>query len=182
MRFLRREAVLCRTCGLAVFRDMQSATLWQGWWGVLSLIIAPITLLSNLGPWSALNKLPLQPTAPGPRPPLPLGRPVLRRPVSFLFMIPPLLLVLGIPALIAVGLVADATKKQTSFAVDSCVRTADPRDQDLEQASCSDPDSKTYRVVAPADCVVSDYIADPKYTTTRGTDSYFCLQPLTASE
>ncbi|GAA3974955.1 hypothetical protein GCM10022232_02870 [Streptomyces plumbiresistens] len=33
MRFLRREGAFCRTCGTAVFRQMQADTMAQGWWG-----------------------------------------------------------------------------------------------------------------------------------------------------
>jgi hypothetical protein len=48
MQFLRLEGPFCRRCGLATFRRMTSATMWQGWWGYGSFVITPITVLINL--------------------------------------------------------------------------------------------------------------------------------------
>src|SRR5262249_57864366 len=48
MRFLHTRGPFCRDCGLATFRSMTGKTLWQGWWGYLSLVITPITVLINL--------------------------------------------------------------------------------------------------------------------------------------
>lgn len=69
MRFLKREGMFCRTCALASFRDMQAETMVLGWWGPLSLLITPFTLLANLGALSGIRRIP-EPVAPGFRPPL----------------------------------------------------------------------------------------------------------------
>jgi hypothetical protein len=86
MRNLWRKGTFCRTCGLAVFRKMQSDTMVQGWWGPMSVIITPITLLINLFTLSRIRKLPA-PTAAlavGLDP----GRPVLGRPAGMIGMVP----------------------------------------------------------------------------------------------
>ncbi len=50
MRFLKLQGPFCRTCGIASVRDMTAKSLWQGWWGIGSAIINPITMLLNIGP------------------------------------------------------------------------------------------------------------------------------------
>lgn len=57
MRFLRQEGPFCRDCGFATYRRMSAATLWQGWWGPLSVFITPFTLLMNLGARARFLKL-----------------------------------------------------------------------------------------------------------------------------
>ncbi|QHA05421.1 hypothetical protein GQF42_20840 [Streptomyces broussonetiae] len=86
MRNLWRKGTFCHTCGLAVFRKMQSDTMAQGWWGPMSMIITPITLLINLFTLSKIRKLPapMAPLGPGLDP----GRPVLRRPAGMFGLIP----------------------------------------------------------------------------------------------
>jgi hypothetical protein len=59
-----RSAYLCRSCGLATYRDLVSRTLVRGWWGV-GLFGVPVILLMN---WIRLLRvLRLQP--PQGRPP-----------------------------------------------------------------------------------------------------------------
>lgn len=86
MRNLWRKGTFCHTCALAVFRKMQSDTMVQGWWGPMSVIITPITLLINLFALSTIRKLPapMAPLGPGLDP----GRPVLRRPAGMIGLIP----------------------------------------------------------------------------------------------
>ncbi|MEU7304771.1 hypothetical protein [Streptomyces sp. NPDC007206] len=86
MRNLWRKGTFCRTCALAVFRKMQSDTMAQGWWGPMSMIITPITLLINLFTLSRIRKLPAPTAAFGPG--LDPGRPVLRRPAGMIGMVP----------------------------------------------------------------------------------------------
>ena len=79
---------LCGLCGIALLRDMTAQTLWQGWWSVVSLIIGtPHALVSN---WLAYRKLrQLQPAVPAPGTrQVPLGKPVLHRPASYVALIP----------------------------------------------------------------------------------------------
>ncbi|WP_153543347.1 hypothetical protein [Streptomyces sp. RB17] len=86
MRNLWRKGTFCHTCGLAVFRKMQSDTMAQGWWGPASLLITPITLLINLFTLARIRKLPAPVAAQGPG--LDPGRPVLRRPAGILGLVP----------------------------------------------------------------------------------------------
>lgn len=79
---------LCATCGIALIRKMTTQTLWQGWWGVGSLIIGvPFTLLTNLGAYLRLRQLPMAAPALG-RSQVDLGRPVLERPSAYVALIP----------------------------------------------------------------------------------------------
>ncbi|MFD8481438.1 hypothetical protein [Kitasatospora sp. NPDC059673] len=91
MRFLKLRGPFCRDCGLATVRRMTSKSLWQGWWGIGSLLINPITMLSNLGAWSAVRRLPA-PLPGAPRTPMPVGRPLWQR-VEILGLLLPVLLV-----------------------------------------------------------------------------------------
>ncbi|MFF4895318.1 hypothetical protein [Streptomyces sp. NPDC001068] len=77
MRFLKVRGLFCRTCGIAVHREMTTKTLWQGWWGIASLVIAPITLVINLVARVRFGRM--TPPANGMRPPLDPGKPVIRR-------------------------------------------------------------------------------------------------------
>lgn len=90
MRFLKVRGLFCRTCGIAVHREMSAKTLWQGWWGIASLVIAPVTLISNLVVRIRFGRM--TPPADGPRPPLNPGKPVIRR-VGALGVFAPFLLV-----------------------------------------------------------------------------------------
>jgi hypothetical protein len=47
----------CRDCGMAMFREHQNSTLFQGWFGMFSFFITPITLLLNLVAWERLRAL-----------------------------------------------------------------------------------------------------------------------------
>lgn len=86
MRNLWRKGTFCQTCALAVFRKMQSDTMAQGWWGPMSMIITPITLLINLFTLARIRKLPAPTAAFGPG--LDPGRPVLRRPAGMIGLVP----------------------------------------------------------------------------------------------
>ncbi|MGW1867754.1 hypothetical protein ACWCPS_19575 [Streptomyces mauvecolor] len=90
MRFSRMDGPFCRTCGLAIYREVTSSTMWQGWWSPLSLVLfTPGTLIINRFTLAHINKLPAPiPGQPG-RQLLP-GAPVLRR-VSSLAAVLPLL-------------------------------------------------------------------------------------------
>ncbi|MFI9784190.1 hypothetical protein ACIHEI_11905 [Kitasatospora sp. NPDC051984] len=91
MRFLKLRGPFCRDCGLASVRRMTSNSLWQGWWGIGSMLINPITMLTNLGAWSKVRRLP--PPLPGaPGTPMPVGRPLWQR-VQILGLLLPVLLI-----------------------------------------------------------------------------------------
>ncbi|MFJ7590139.1 hypothetical protein ACIQZO_22680 [Streptomyces sp. NPDC097617] len=174
MRFLSLRGPFCRDCGLATYRRMSSDTLWQGWWGPLSLFITPVTLLMNLGPRAAFRKL--APPAGGHRPALDPGRPLWRRPPVLLLLVPLLLLVLAIPVLILIGAVVgdDAPRPLTSG---QCVRNTG--DWQLVVADCGSA-SAEYRVRRPSPatggpCGPGDFLAHPEYSAD-GTLN--CLTPL----
>ncbi|MFG3051159.1 hypothetical protein ACGFZP_09430 [Kitasatospora sp. NPDC048239] len=87
MRFLKQPGPFCRTCGTAVVRDMSARTLVQGWWGYLSSIITPITLLRNLAAHNKIKQLPLPvPGTHGPQ--LDPGVPLTKRPHMLMLLLP----------------------------------------------------------------------------------------------
>lgn len=184
MKFLKREGLFCRTCALASFRDMQAETMVLGWWGPLSLVITPFTLLGNLSALSRIRRIP-EPVTAGFRPPLDPGRPVFRRPAGILALIPVGLLgaaVFAFTALLVIGLVAGpgGPGAQERLTVGSCVRNDGTwTDEDLETVDCGSSDAQ-FRVNAPVDatCPSGDYLADLEYS--EHGDTTLCLHPLKA--
>lgn len=88
MRWRRADGPFCGFCGIALVREMTTATLRQGWWGVGSLIIgAPVALMSNLLAYRKLRRLQLAVPVPGTVRPR-LGKPVLHRPSAYVALIP----------------------------------------------------------------------------------------------
>jgi hypothetical protein len=77
MRFLKLPGNYCRTCGIATHREMTTKTLYQGWWGIASFIVTPITVLMNLATRGKFTKLPA-PTG-SVRPPRDPGKPIFQR-------------------------------------------------------------------------------------------------------
>lgn len=78
------QAELCRSCGVGMFREMQSSTMIRGWWGLIAPLANVAALVANLGQYSRISRAP-QPRSrdphvvtppPGPVPP---GRPVFCR-------------------------------------------------------------------------------------------------------
>ncbi|WP_329493164.1 hypothetical protein [Kitasatospora herbaricolor] len=138
MKFLKLKGPFCRPCGVAVHRKMTADSLWQGWWGIASAVINPVTMLVNLPQRAKINKLGAPvPGAPG-RPADP-GKPLYRRPAILGLLIP----------VIAVGLIAFQAGRDPSYAeVGDCVHnknvmTAGVSDThpDVVVLSCSDPDA-----------------------------------------
>jgi hypothetical protein len=87
MRFLKLEGPFCRTCGIATHRNMTAKSLWQGWWGVGSAIINPITMLINIPTRLKFNQLP-EPAPGAPGHPMDLGKPLFLRPAILGFLLP----------------------------------------------------------------------------------------------
>ncbi len=79
-------AHVCRDCGIALFRRVQSQTLLTGWWGMISFVMNVGTIFSNYGERRKLAQLdpprpPATRTAQTPRTtPFPVGRPTYLRP------------------------------------------------------------------------------------------------------
>lgn len=182
MRFLKREGLFCRTCALASFRDMQADTMVLGWWGPLSLLITPVTLLLNLSALSGIHRIP-EPATPGFRPPLDPGKPVFRRPVGVLALIPVCLLGLAMvafPVLVLIGWLIgpdDGGDTSPTLTVGSCARNdADWPEQDLQPVDCGSPEAELgVRAPANGSCAAGDYLAHLKYSKD-GTTS-LCLRP-----
>ncbi|MFI6035229.1 hypothetical protein ACIBBD_13880 [Streptomyces sp. NPDC051315] len=179
MRNLRRQGVFCRTCGLAVFREMQANTMLLGWWSPLSVIITGAVLLMNLGARSALLRLP-QPTTWGGRPPLDPGKPLMKRPAGMVALVPLTLLaalVVSAPVLMVVGLLSgDSDPKPLT--VGTCARNDGSwSDQDLKAVTC-DSTAAQLRVTQPGleGCEDGEYMADLKYSEDGTTN--LCLRPL----
>ena len=100
MRFQRNSGPFCRPCGTAVVREMSAKTLVQGWWGIASVFVTPVTLLMNLVTSRRLKSLP--PPGPAtPRPPLDPGMPLLRRPQALGLALPLILVVIIVAAVLA---------------------------------------------------------------------------------
>jgi hypothetical protein len=78
----------CRDCGTTLLRHHQNNTLFQGWFGIFSFFITPVTLLLNLGAWrkvKALGPPQRDPNVESKIPaPLNPGKPLLRRPGPYI--------------------------------------------------------------------------------------------------
>ncbi|MEU9801155.1 hypothetical protein [Streptomyces sp. NPDC051000] len=101
MRSLSVQGPFCRDCGTATVRDMSAKTLWQGWWGPMSLLLTPITVLRNLGPRSTFAKL--APPQGGFRPPMDPGKQLRRRPQALVVSVPMALSLLFYATLIVIA-------------------------------------------------------------------------------
>ncbi|MFG2137535.1 hypothetical protein [Streptomyces sp. NPDC048650] len=189
MRFLSRRGMFCRSCGLATYREMSAKTLWQGWWGPLSVVITPITLLANLGPRARFRTLPA-PTG-GFRPALDPGKPLLRRPEALICLVPAALVALAlvaIPVLAVIGIIVGPSKddtptgieKRPTLEIGNCVRNeGDWQDQDLRVVDCGSADAEyqvTRRLEKPkSTCADGEFYADLSYGPGGTTTS--CLKP-----
>lgn len=97
MSFLHLKGPFCRDCGLSVFRDMTAKTLIGGWWGYISFIATPVTVLINLTRHGKVAGLPAPMPPPDGRPhgrPADPGPPLMARPIAIIGALVPLLLVL----------------------------------------------------------------------------------------
>lgn len=66
---------------------MTSDSLWQGWWGIASLIINPVTMVLNLFQRAKINRL-AEPVPGAPGTPADTGRPLFQRPVILGLLLP----------------------------------------------------------------------------------------------
>ncbi|ANZ13404.1 hypothetical protein SNOUR_43530 [Streptomyces noursei ATCC 11455] len=89
MRFHTQNGLYCRTCGTAVIRVLTTLTLYQGWWSPLSLVaFTPATLIANVFAHRKIAALPPPgPTAPGATP-MQQGKPIHRRPLAYIAVVP----------------------------------------------------------------------------------------------
>ena len=74
----------CRNCGIALFRDVQNATMISGWWGVISAPVNLGSVIANAGEYVEFRRLsepqpPREHLATVSRTPNAVGKPLLRR-------------------------------------------------------------------------------------------------------
>lgn len=178
MRFRSRKGPFCRDCGVATVREMSAKTLWQGWWSPLSLIITPITLLVNLGPWGKLCRL--GPPAGGVRAPLNPGRSLWLRAPALALLVPLLLAILAVPTLILVSAL-NGDDKEPVLQVGQCVRNeGDWQNQALVVTDCKAGFAQ-YEVTGHLDhtgarCADGEYITHLRERPDGLASS--CLRPL----
>ncbi|MFJ5921599.1 hypothetical protein ACIQF6_03210 [Kitasatospora sp. NPDC092948] len=158
MRFLKVQGPFCRNCGLATVRKMTSDSLWQGWWGLASAVINPITMLSNLAAWSKIRRL----AAPLPRGwgiPAAPGRPLWQR-VQILGLLVPVL---------AVGAIVYAANSDPDYAaVGDCIHhTGSDDDPTVTVVDCTSSDAQ-FKVVGRFENDNNDACDD-----VPGTDAAF---------
>jgi hypothetical protein len=161
MRLLKLKGPFCKTCGTAATRDMTAKSMWQGWWGVGSMIINPITMLVNLGTFPKFKNLP-EPAPGAPGRPMEPGKPLFKRPAVLGLLIP--------IALIALIVVANLNKDPEAT-IGSCVYnkgTADKPNVKVVDCSSSDAD---YKVIGKLDNTVDgDQCAKFQDSTVSYTD------------
>lgn len=135
LRFLTKEGTFCRVCGTSLYRKMTSDTLWQGWWGLLSVFAAPVTLFMNIGARRRIRALP-HPVG-NLRPQLAPGRRVLAR-LPALVITGALVAALGF--LVVPRLIPSTPAK---FMAGDCGRNnAEWPEQDLEEVGCSSQEAE----------------------------------------
>ncbi len=174
MRFLKLKGPFCRTCGIASVRDMTSKSLWQGWWGIGSSIVNPITMLMNIGPMQKFKSLP-EPS-PGPGQPMNPGKPLFQRPVILGLLIP----------VAVIALIIFANLNSTSNAdVGQCVQNkGTSSDPNVKVVDCGSADAE-YKIVGKVDDSTDDSQceqfagSEASYVYQSGSTKYtLCLSPV----
>jgi hypothetical protein len=168
LRFLTKEGTFCRTCGTATYRRMTSDTLWQGWWGLLSVFAAPVTLVMNIGARSRIRALP-QPVG-NLRPQLVPGRRVLARLPALVIMTA---LVLGLGASVVPRLIPET---QPTFTAGDCIlNNAEWPEQDLEEVGCSSAGAEFW-ISERGRCWGGDWLLYLEYSAEQ---KQLCAHPMT---
>ena len=177
MQWRSLRGPFCRTCGIATVRRLSADTLWQGWWGYISSVMAPVTLIRNLLAYNKIKKLP--PPIPGqPGQQLIPGRPLLQRPAALGFLVPVAVLavIIGILALPSSSSATDtgtgSSGAGTNAAVGDCVQnTGTTDDPTLTVVTCGSGD---FKVLAKLPETTSDSgcpsATTQTYTQTDETD------------
>ncbi|MFF3129512.1 hypothetical protein ACFVRD_46725 [Streptomyces sp. NPDC057908] len=167
LRFLTEEGAFCRTCGTATYRRMTSDTLWQGWWGLLSVFAAPVTMVMNIGARSRIRALP-HPVG-SLQPQLAPGRRVLARPPALVIMAA---LVVALGAVVVPKLIPHT---QPTFTAGDCIRNhAKWPEQDLEEVGCSSPEAE-YWISDGDKCWGKDWLLYLEYSAEKKT---LCAHPM----
>jgi hypothetical protein len=150
MRFLSSPGPFCQVCGTAVVRDMSEKTLWRGWWGYISSVMAPVTLLRNRSAYQKLRRLPApQPGSHGPQ--LDPGRPLTKRPAIAMLLLPVLAVVLAItlPIVLAASSTGVTGADVTTAQAGNCLHDSN--------AGAGANDSDAYVTVVPCSSSQADF-------------------------
>lgn len=177
MRFLKLQGPFCRTCGIATVRDMTAKSLWQGWWGIGSMIVNPITMLMNIEPWSKFRKLP-EPAPGAPGRPMDPGKPLFQRPAMAMLLLPIAL----IAAIVVIQLtITTASEAEVGACVVNKGTAASPN---VKVVDCASSDAE-YKVVGKLDDTIDDSKCsqfpgyEAAYTSEVGSQRYtLCLAPI----
>lgn len=174
MRFLKLEGPFCRSCGIATHRDMTAKSLWQGWWGIGSAIINPITMLINLPQRAKFNRL-AEPVPGAPGRPMDPGKSLFRRPAILGLLLP----------VVAIGLIVLGVQGDPQYAsVGDCVQNKGTADKpDVGVVDCGSADAE-FKIVGKLenstnydDCEKFSGFTDA-YTEEQGSSKYtLCLAP-----
>jgi hypothetical protein len=161
----------CRDCGFFSFRASQAHTLLLGWWGVLSLVIAPILLIRNLRDRRRIAALGPVVAASG-RPPANPGFPLYQRPA---------ILGMFLPLLVAGFVTFTIFDGQAENQIGRCVDIADNQ-VDAEFVICSGRhDGKVSTVVDRADQCPPDSIGAVSRNAAGGVNMdrgrVLCIAP-----
>ncbi|MFG2054053.1 hypothetical protein ACGFI9_08455 [Micromonospora sp. NPDC048930] len=146
MRVLTQHGPFCRSCGIAVCRDMSAKTLWQGWWGFLSMIITPLVLLGNLITRVRLGRLG-EPVPGAPGTPAVPGKPVFKRAAALGLLAP-----VVIASAIAWGISSDPAYAEVGDCVSATGTSTDP---DVSVVDCGDA-SAGYVVIGKVEDTTDD--------------------------
>jgi hypothetical protein len=159
MKMERIEGPFCHNCGLAAFRSTTAHTLIAGWWGWISVVAAPITILVNLINRRKVAKLAPAQVIPGGMTPADPGKPVYLRP-QFLGLFVPVVLA-GLITLVAIS---DKAENQ----VGKCIQVSDNQ-VDVKFVDCDLPHDGVITAVADrADLCPADSIGAVSRQTFTG--------------
>jgi len=172
MRFLKLQGPFCRSCGIATYRDMTAKSLWQGWWGIASAIINPVTMLINLPERAKFNRL-AEPVPGAPGQPMNPGKPLFRRAAILGLVVP-----ISVIGLIVVGMQGDADYASVGDCVQNKGTTSAP---DVQVVDCGSADAE-FKIVGKLEnstnydeCEKFDGFT-VAYTKEKGSSSYtLCL-------
>ncbi|MFF0343189.1 toxin-antitoxin system, toxin component [Kribbella sp. NPDC004875] len=173
MRFLKLQGPFCRTCGMASVRDMTSKSLWQGWWGIGSSIINPITMLMNIGPMQKFKSLP-EPQ-PGPGRPMDPGKPLFKRPAILMLLLP--------IAFIALLVIGNLNSTESKAQIGACVvNKGTSSSPDVKVVDCTSSEAE-YKIVDKIDDSTDDSQcgddAEASYVYQHRSTKYtLCLTPV----
>ncbi len=180
MQFVKQPGPFCRDCGTATYRRMTVESALIGWFGIVSMVANPITMLMNIAPARRIRALPA-PIPGSPRRPLDPGKPIYRRAGILGLLIP----IVGLSVLVFAGSKAEERSASGAEVGDCVVNRHGNRENDnnpdVERVDCADPSAQG-KVIAKVATGLGSTSADivcRKYPTTEfvyTTDTFtLCL-------